>query len=64
MVTESCREPDREDAGVRRARYCPGNDHVRPDRRPDREPDDGGWDARGPRRPVKADGNVASVDDL
>lgn len=64
MVTESCREPGREDAGVRRARYCPGSDHVRPDRRPNREPDDEGLDARGPPRPVKADGNAASVDDL
>lgn len=64
MVTESCRGLGKEDAGVRRARYCPGSGHVHPDRRPDRAPDDGGLDARGPPRPAEADGNAASVDDL
>lgn len=64
MITELCRGPGMEDAGVRRARYCPGSDHVRPDRRPDRAPDDGGWDVRGPPRPAEADDNAASVDDL
>jgi len=60
MVTgaSSCRGPGREDAGVRRARCCPGNDRGHPDRRRGRVPDDAEWDARGRPRSARADGNA------
>lgn len=64
MVTgRSCRGLCREDAWVRRARYCPESGRGRPGMRPDRVPDDEAWGARVPPRPVEADDSAVSAGD-